>query len=175
MNNVIHIKFSQPFMPRPRTKHPNYTMPVIMAAIAVVMVVISGICVRNCFAADTSTIIDPNVVIDPNHAMAAAVNEDGEWLTKGAPMTCKQIAGTELPAIYLDVPMDYVSNSGFKAYMDYRTITSPSSKQYALQQKATTDPETGIRMYDGCYMVALGTYYAQQAGERFHITLTSGV
>ena len=24
-------------------------------------------------------------------------------------------------------------------------------------------------------MIALGTYYAQQAGERFHITLTSGM
>jgi len=77
--------------------------------------------------------------------------------------------------VSLDVPMDYESNTGFKAYMDYRTITSPSSKQYALQQEAYTDPDTGIRMYDGCYMVALGTFYAQQAGERFHITLTSGV
>jgi len=77
--------------------------------------------------------------------------------------------------ISLNVPTSPESNTGFKAWMDFRTITSRSSKQWELQQDAVTDPQTGIRMYDGRYMVALGTYYAQSAGERFHIVLDSGI
>lgn len=76
--------------------------------------------------------------------------------------------------ISLYVPQDKASNTGMKAWMDYRAITSPSSIQYQLQQSAVTDPETGIRMYDNCYMVALGTYYSQKAGEKFRITLENG-
>ena len=60
-----------------------------------------------------------------------------------------------------------------KTYMDYRTITDRSSKQYEYQQGATTSTE-GLRMYDGCYMVALGTFYADYIGQRFIIVLESG-
>lgn len=73
----------------------------------------------------------------------------------------------------LDVPMDNEANNGFKSYMDYRTITSPTSKQYAMQQDAWTD-ELGLRRYGDYYMVALGTFYAEGCGETFRITLDSG-
>lgn len=73
----------------------------------------------------------------------------------------------------LDVPMDEKANNGFKSYMDYRTITSPTSKQYEMQQEAWTD-ELGLRRYGDYYMVALGTFYAQGCGETFRITLDSG-
>lgn len=73
----------------------------------------------------------------------------------------------------LDVPPDEKANNGFKSYMDYRTITSPSSKQYEMQQEAWTD-ELGLRRYGDYYMVALGTFYAQGCGETFRITLDSG-
>lgn len=79
----------------------------------------------------------------------------------------------EPSGIMLDVPTAYSANTGFKSYMDYRALTNRRSKQYALQQNAYTD-EQGFRIYDGCYMVALGTYYAQSVGERFRITLDSG-
>ena len=73
----------------------------------------------------------------------------------------------------LAVPTAYSANTGFKSYMDYRVLTNPRNGQYALQQKAYTD-EQGFRIYDGCYMVALGTYYAQSVGQRFRITLEGG-
>lgn len=71
----------------------------------------------------------------------------------------------------LDIPD---GDTSFKSYMGYHKITNTSSKQWALQQEATTD-YLGFRKYGGIYyMVALGTYYAQEAGQRFRITLDSG-
>ncbi len=61
----------------------------------------------------------------------------------------------------------------FKTYMDYRTITNKSSKQWEMQQNAKTD-EFGLRTYDDMYMVALGTYYTQKCGEIFNITFDNG-
>ena len=61
----------------------------------------------------------------------------------------------------------------FKTYMDYRTITDTSSKQYKLQQQATTN-EIGIREINGRLMVAMGTYYVEKVGKKFDITLSTG-
>lgn len=64
-------------------------------------------------------------------------------------------------------------DSNFKSYMDYRCITNTSSDQYKLQQKCYTD-DNGLRVYDGYYAVALGTYYSSTIGDKFHITLDTG-
>ena len=72
--------------------------------------------------------------------------------------------------ISMEVPDSGSSNTGFKSYMDYITITNKSSDQYKLQQEATTD-ENGFRIYDECKMVALGTYYVDDIGDKFRITL----
>lgn len=64
-------------------------------------------------------------------------------------------------------------DSDFKSYMDYRCITNTESAQYKLQQKCYTD-ENGLRVHDGYYVVALGTYYSSTVGERFKITLDTG-
>lgn len=70
-----------------------------------------------------------------------------------------------------DVP---AASTGFKSFMDYRAITSPSSDQYAMQQSAWTD-ELGFRRYGDYYMVAMGNYYADyHCGNTFRITLTNG-
>lgn len=63
-------------------------------------------------------------------------------------------------------------NSGQKTFMDYRAITDTTSRQYKLQQTAYTN-EIGLRCYDNCYMVAMGTYYGD-VGDRFQITFASG-
>lgn len=65
-------------------------------------------------------------------------------------------------------------NSSFKAYMDYRCITDRTSKQWEIQKTAITDNETGIRMCGEYYLVALGSYYTQNCGEKFIIRLSSG-
>lgn len=57
-------------------------------------------------------------------------------------------------------------------YMDFRALTDTTTKQWELQQYAYTDWQ-GIRVYDGCYMVAMGTYYGQ-VGDKFRITTDWG-
>jgi len=63
----------------------------------------------------------------------------------------------------------------FKSWMDWRAITSRSSRQWRLQQIAYTC-ENGLRRVDGKYMIALGTYFLHYGvGDVFEITLSSGV
>ena len=73
----------------------------------------------------------------------------------------------------LDIPK---GDTAFKSYMSYRAITNKRSAQYKLQQACWTDDE-GLRRYgeDHDYVVALGTYYADYIGQRFEITLDTGV
>lgn len=65
------------------------------------------------------------------------------------------------------------AETGAKRWMDYRHITAKSSMQYKLQQDAWTD-EYGFRRYGEYYMIAMGTYYAEQCGKLFEITLENG-
>jgi hypothetical protein len=57
-------------------------------------------------------------------------------------------------------------------YMDYRTLTDTSSKQWELQQSAWTDWQ-GFRRIGDDYCVALGTYYGE-IGDRFRVTTDKG-
>lgn len=74
--------------------------------------------------------------------------------------------------VVYDIPETATS---FKTWMSYRAITSKSSIQWQLQQDAWTDTD-GFRRYgkEGYYMVALGTYYAEQCGKVFDITFEEG-
>lgn len=63
-----------------------------------------------------------------------------------------------------------------KSYMDYRSVNSPSSKQYRfIRDYMEVDEETGF-LYDkdGFIGAALGAYYGV-IGDRFYFTLESGV
>lgn len=64
-------------------------------------------------------------------------------------------------------------NSTFKSWMDYRKITSATSRQWKLQQYATTD-ESGFRKIDEYFMVAMAKQYGP-VGTKYIITLSSGV
>lgn len=72
----------------------------------------------------------------------------------------------------INVP-NYIDTS-FKAYMDYRTLSNITSKQYEIQQQAYTD-SLGFRRIGQDYLIALGTFYSNNCGDRFLITLDSGV
>lgn len=63
-----------------------------------------------------------------------------------------------------------------KTYAYYTAVTARSSPQYKLlrSDKCTTDKKTGIRMYDGCYCVALGSYYGTKIGTKYRITFSNG-
>lgn len=65
-------------------------------------------------------------------------------------------------------------DTSFKAYMDWRCITNTRSDQYKLQLECWTDDQ-GLRRHGDDYVIALGTFYADRIGERYKITLDSGV
>lgn len=71
----------------------------------------------------------------------------------------------------LELPTE--ATGEFKTYMDYRKITDKTSKQWNLQQLATTN-EKGFRVFNGRYLVAVGTYYATEVGKELRITLDNG-
>ncbi len=60
-----------------------------------------------------------------------------------------------------------------KTYAYYTAVTARRSPQYKLlhSDACYTDPETGIRMVDGYYCVALGSYYGTKIGTKYKITL----
>lgn len=60
----------------------------------------------------------------------------------------------------------------FKAYMDYRTLTDTSSKQYDIQCEAYTG-DYGCRMSNDMFIVATGSYYGE-VGDTLEITLEDG-
>lgn len=60
-----------------------------------------------------------------------------------------------------------------KTWMPYTAITSRGSKQYKLQQKACTG-DYGIRMVNGRYCVALGSYFGCSIGQYFDLILANG-
>lgn len=64
-------------------------------------------------------------------------------------------------------------NSTFKSWMDLRKITSTRSRQWKLQQYATTD-ESGFRKVGEYFMVAMAKQYGP-VGTKYIITLSSGV
>lgn len=69
--------------------------------------------------------------------------------------------------------VSYDSNLDFKSYMSYKAITNKSSKQWKLQQIATTN-EYGIRCVDGIPMVAIGTGWGLWVGDVALVTCKNG-
>jgi murein DD-endopeptidase MepM/ murein hydrolase activator NlpD len=57
-----------------------------------------------------------------------------------------------------DLPIS--TKGSFKSYTNYRLVTYNGAEKKLLNSSdCTTDSSTGIRMVDGCYCVALGTYF----------------
>lgn len=61
-----------------------------------------------------------------------------------------------------------------KSYMDFKMITSKDTPQYKLQHKYAYTDDTGIRMVDGRYCVALGSYYTHKIGQYVDLVLENG-
>lgn len=64
-------------------------------------------------------------------------------------------------------------DTSFKSYMDYRAITNIRSDQFKLQQECVTDSH-GLRRYGEDYVIAVGSYYSKNIGDRLTIMLDNG-
>lgn len=80
--------------------------------------------------------------------------------------TCKFAVGEEatLPTLSTEP----------KHFTDYRVYSSSYTPHYRLQQAAYTDKD-GMRRFNQDYIVALGKFYTESIGDRFQITLDTGV
>lgn len=61
-----------------------------------------------------------------------------------------------------------------KSWMDYRTITDTTSPQYMIEQTDAYTGRYGIRMVDGRYLCAVGSYYSHDVGRYVDIILENG-
>lgn len=61
-----------------------------------------------------------------------------------------------------------------KLFTDYRSYNLWYTPYYRLQQAAYTD-EDGLRRFNDDYIVALGKFYSEDIGDRFCVTLDTGV
>ena len=64
-------------------------------------------------------------------------------------------------------------NNSFKSYESYKALTNKKSRQYKLQQVAETN-EYGLRIVDGRYCVALGSYYTKSIGQYVDVVMENG-
>lgn len=69
-----------------------------------------------------------------------------------------------------------VCNSANFTYMAYTAVTSRNSGQYKLLygDSAYTDTVTGLRMVDGRYCIAVGTFYASKIGTKINLVMANG-
>lgn len=81
----------------------------------------------------------------------------------------KYVVNGEWTGISKEVP----SENSFKCYESYLAITNKQSKQYKLQQVAYTG-DYGIRVVDGRYCVALGSFYSTSIGQYFDVVMENG-
>ena len=104
---------------------------------------------------------------DMANYLADEINKIEPNITYVEDISCKSGVKSKSNNSEYDIP-DY--DTSFKTYMDYRTITDKSSAQYMLQREAYTD-DMGLRKYGDHYIVAMGTYYSDNVGDTFKITL----
>ena len=102
-------------------------------------------------------------------AVLAAVTAGTVYLdTKPTP-----VQTVELTVITSDKYSVPDGDTSFKSYMDYRAITNIRSDQFKLQQECVTDSH-GLRRYGEDYVIAVGSYYSKNIGDRLTITLDNG-
>ena len=64
-------------------------------------------------------------------------------------------------------------DTSFKSMMDYRKITSKGTAQYKYREIASDDSETGIRVYQGRYLIAISISFGN-VGDFIDVKLDSG-
>lgn len=98
---------------------------------------------------------------------------DNDWAKiKGTEHYVYRDSISENPINFVDC--DVPSNNGIKSYMDYKFITSKSSDQYKLQEALAYTGEYGLRMVNGRYCIAVGSYYTTTIGQYLDIELENG-
>ena len=99
-----------------------------------------------------------------NDGWAEIAYDDGQ-----AYVSLDYIGDEECEFVMYNVP----KTKGFKSYMPYTAITDKSSKQYKLQQIASTGTY-GIRTVNGRFLCAIGTAFNAEVGTYIDLILEDG-
>ena len=99
-----------------------------------------------------------------NDEWAEIAFDDGQ-----AYISREYISDEECEFVMYDIP----KYEGFKSWMSYKAITNKSSKQYKLQQIASTG-YAGIRTVNNRYCVAIGTAFDASIGTYIDLILEDG-
>lgn len=99
---------------------------------------------------------------------------DDEWLVIKVNDNYSYVSKKYISDILPNYKSKRVVGDTRKSYMDFKMITSKSSPQYKLQHKYAYTDDTGIRMVDGRYCVALGSYYTHKIGQYVDLVLENG-
>jgi len=98
-----------------------------------------------------------------------------------AMQTVSSMAAGAVKYTPMEVPAEV--DTSFKTYMDYRCITNRYSEQYRYIQTwawcdydgfMRADGEKDLGIEDNYYLVALGSYYGTQIGDKYRITTDLG-
>lgn len=141
----------------------------------------------------TSSIANASLSIEKNTTELHTSSADEDAVNVGAetdeslidatvisPDDAQSIDLAEIALIQATQPnvMDGLGNckSTTRSYMRYTAVTSKTSPQYALLygERAYTDPETGFRMVDGRYCIAVGSAYTQKIGTKIDLVMVDG-
>lgn len=95
-------------------------------------------------------------------------DENDEW--KVGFIDYNELLEEPIPYTDYNIP----TYSGFKSYMDYKTITDVNSPAYKLTRSAYTGVE-GVRMYDDRYLIAIGMHFDASVGDYVDLILENGV
>ena len=75
--------------------------------------------------------------------------------------------------VHTELALPEEADGKFKTYMDYRKITDKNSKQWKLQEQAWTEGR-GFRKIGEHFLVAVGTFYADEVGKELLIEFEDG-
>lgn len=114
-----------------------------------------------------------------NNDWYEVVNRDVKGYVPSASILDEDTGYTSYEQYVLDKVVGYTEydvpcTSGFKSYMDYRTITATSTRQYRLQNRYAETGDYGIRMVNGRYCIALGSYFSDDVGQYVDLILENG-
>ncbi|MBQ9227890.1 MAG: fibronectin type III domain-containing protein [Eubacterium sp.] len=170
----------------------EFTTGVEKAAITVDKVSSSAVELSLQHSVNTSSLVLYRSTDGENYTELATLDGDSYTDTDVAEATtyyyqakCVVTRGDKTSESQLSAPVQATTMKSFglpavsgatKTYAYYTAVTARSSPQYKLLRSDAcyTDPETGIRMVDGRYCVALGSYYGTKIGTKYRITLEGG-
>lgn len=152
----------------------KYEIPLFYLAVVIVAAIIYGL-----LSLANSTHITAEIAEDIEETQAVTDTITVHNRTTKAP-TVQTIENTTEPVIEQEEPVQckYLPlpdiDTSVKTFTDYRCYNIVGTPHNRLQQVCYTD-SNGFRRFGEDYVVALGSYYSIDIGDRYRVTLDTGV